>query len=173
MMKLNQLRVPVPAFVAAVAVALALSVAAQTPTPTAKSSKQSMAGSHQEAGMMAECKAMMAKKEEMQEKLQAMDVKLEKLVAEMNAAGTEQKVDAMVKPMAVVINELIAQRKAMRSMMMEMEPAMMTLTMHHMHPEGTKGAMKSMSDCPMMKMGGEQGHTPQPKGDAEEKPHKM
>ena len=75
--------------------------------------------------MKAECEAMMAKKQEMQDKLQAMDATLDKLVAEMNAAKGSKEVDAMEKPMAAVLNELVAQRKALRSMMMEMQPAMM------------------------------------------------
>jgi hypothetical protein len=43
----------------------------------------------------------------------------------MNAAKGSTKVGAMEKPMAAVINELVAQRKAFHSMMMEMQPAMM------------------------------------------------
>lgn len=58
-------------------------------------------------------------------------------------------------------------------MTMEMEPAMITHMTSDMHSREATDAMQSMSGCPMMKMGGEQGHTPQPKGDAEEKPHMM
>ena len=82
---------------------------------------------------------MMAKKEEMQDKLKAMDATLDKLVAEMNAAKRSKEVDAMEKPMAAVINELVAQRKAFRSMMMEMQPAMMEHMMHHMEHGRRKG----------------------------------
>jgi len=46
----------------------------------------------------------------------------------------------MEKPMAAVLNELVAQRKAMHSMMMEMQPAMMAHMMHHMHMQGAKGS---------------------------------
>jgi hypothetical protein len=61
----------------------------------------------------------------------------------------------MEKPMAAVLNELVAQRKVFRSMMMEMQPAMMAHMAHHMHMQGAKGGM----DCPMMKTG----KAPEPK----------
>jgi hypothetical protein len=136
---------------------LAMDVVAQTPAPAAPSPQGAMMGGPHKGGLMAECQAMMAKKQEMQDKLLAMDATLDKLVAEMNAAVAEKKVDVMEKPMAAVINELVAQRKAMRSMMMEMQPAMMAHMMHHMHShdaKGAKGKMEPMSDCPMMKTGG-------------------
>jgi hypothetical protein len=170
-MKRHYLRILVPAVVTAAALALALGVVAQTPTPAAKSPQRGMMHGHHKGGMMAECQAMMAKKQEMQEKLQAMDATLDKLVVDMNTALAEHKVDVMEKPMAAVINEVVAQRKAMRSMMMEMEPAMMAHMMRHMRSHDTKGAMQSMSDCPMMKMDGQQGRTPQLKEEEKEKPH--
>jgi Skp family chaperone for outer membrane proteins len=174
-MKTQHLTVLVPGIFAAAALLLGLSVGAQTPpppgpTPAATSPHAaSMTGHHKasatkakhDADMNAECEAMMAKRQEMQDKLQAMDATLDKLVAEMNAAKSSKEVDALEKPMAAVLNELVAQRKALRSMMMEMQPAMMQHMMHHMHMHGTKGAM----ECPMMKTGSE------PK--AEEKKHPM
>ena len=170
-MKTHHLKVLVPGIFAATALALAIGIGAQTPapsapTPAAKSpgathvtghKMDSAATAKHDADMKAECEAMMAKKQEMQDKLQAMDATLDKLVAEMNAAKGSKEVDALEKPMAAVINELVAQRKALRSMMMEMQPAMM----HHMHMHGAKGAM----ECPMMKTG----NAPEPKA-AEEKP---
>jgi Skp family chaperone for outer membrane proteins len=170
-------RLLVPSIFAATALALAVSVGAQTPpaptpSPTAKSPqaapmtghhKDSAAKAKHEADMKTECQAMMAKKQEMQDKLQAMDATLDKLVAEMNAAKGSKEVDAMEKPMAAVLNELVAQRKALRSTMMEMQPAMMAHEIHHMHMHGTKGAM----ECPMMKTG----NAPEPK--AEEKKPQM
>jgi Skp family chaperone for outer membrane proteins len=172
-MKKHHLKVLVPGIFAATALALAVGVGAQTPpppghTPTAKSPhaapmtghhKDSAAMAQHDADMKTECQSMMAKKQGMQDKLQAMDAALDKLVAEMNAAKGSKEVDAMEKPMAAVINELVAQRKASRSMMMEMQPAMMAHMMHHMHMHDTKGAM----ECPMMKSG----NAPEPK--AEEK----
>jgi hypothetical protein len=140
----------------AFAAAIVLAAVPQTTTPDAKNPK---------GDMKADCQAMMAKKQEMQDKLKTMDATLDKLVAEMNAAGAENKAGAMEKPMAAVINELVAQRKAMRSMMMEMQGGMMSHMMGHMHSQHMKGAMHPMSDCPMMKMGGKEGCPTKPKGD--------
>ena len=153
----------VPGIVAAAALALAASAGAQTPAPTApppatKSSPAApMTGRHMRrparaahrADMQKECEAMMATHKEMQEKLQAMDATLDKLVAEMNAAKESKAVDALERPMAAVLNELVAQRKASRAMMMEMQPQMMAHMAHHMQMHGAKGPM----ECPMMKTG--------------------
>jgi hypothetical protein len=123
-----------------------------------------MAGHHKggaarakHADMKAECQAMMAKKQDMQDKHRAMDAKLETLVAEMDAAKSSKEVDALERPMAAVINELVTQRTALSAMMMEMQPAMMTHLMRHMDKDGAKGAM----DCPMMKPG----NAPAPKAE--------
>ena len=172
-MKTQNFKVLAPGILATFALALAVSAGAQTPppapSPAAKASQAPpMTGHHMDgpaaatyhADMKAECQGMMAKRQEMQDKLQAMDAALDKLVAEMNAAKASKEVGALEKPMAAVINELVAQRKTSRSMMMEMQPAMMVHMMHHMH--GTKGAM----ECPMMTMDG-----PAPK--AEEKKPQM
>ena len=169
-MKRNRRTILVPGIFAAAALALAVGVGAQTTPPpappTAKSPQAApMPGHHMasadkakhDADLKAECQTLMAKRQEMQEKLKTMDADLDKLVAVMNAAKPE--VD-MEKAMAAVINELVAQRKAMRSMAMEMQPAMMAHMLHHMHLHGTQGAM----ECPMMKPG----NAPEPKAD--EKP---
>jgi Skp family chaperone for outer membrane proteins len=174
-MKLRSLKVLAPGLFAAAALVLAPSASAQTPAPTpppaAKSPqaapmtghhKGSAAGARHAADMKTECQAMMAKKQEMQDKLQAMDATLDTLVAEMNAAKGSKEVDALEKPMAAVLNELVAQRKALRSTMMEMQPAMMAHMIHHMHVHGTKGAM----ECPMMKTG----NAPEPKVDEKKPP---
>ena len=174
-MKTNPLKSLVPGIVAATVLAMATSVGAQTPpapSPAAKSPPAApMTGHHKgsdarakhAADMKAECQAMMAKKQEMQDKLQAMDATLDKLVAEMNAAKESKQPGALESPMAAVINELVAQRKATRSMMMEMQPAMMAHMTHHMQRHGAKGEM----ECPMMKTG----KAPEPK--AEETKPKM
>jgi hypothetical protein len=173
----NQFKMTVPSLVAAAALALAATAGAQTTpppvTPVAAKSPQAapMAGHHKEAAakamhhadMKAECQAMMAKKELMQAKHRDMDATLDKLVVEMNAAKDSKEADAMEKPMAAVINELVAQRKALGSMMMEMQPAMMAHMMRHMEMPGAKGAM----ECPMMKSG----KAPEPGGG--EMKHKM
>ena len=129
-MKTRRLTVLAPAILAAAAFAAAMGANAQAPppsgTPPAAKDPQAapMTGHHkhgvqgakQAPDMKAECQAMMAKKDEMQNKMQAMDASLDKLVAEMNAAKGSKEVDALEKPMAAVLNELVAQRKAARSM---------------------------------------------------------
>jgi len=153
----------VPNLFAAAALALSASAGAQTAAPpalppaTTSPQASPMTGHHkmhsakpkQDADMKAECQSMMTKHQAMQEKLQAMDATLDKLVAEMNAAKESKAPDALEKPMAAVLNELVAQRKALRTMMMEMQPAMMSHMAHHMNIHGTKGTMK----CPMMSSG--------------------
>jgi len=79
-----------------------------------------MHGQEHQGDMPAKCKAMMQKKQQRMQKCKMMDAKLDELVAAMNAATGQQKVDAM----AAVLNELVAQRKAMRQMMMEMHDGM-------------------------------------------------
>lgn len=180
-MNTRHFRALVPGVVAATALALAVSAGAQTPPPAAPATaaksphaasttghdkghhKGSAAKAKHAADMKTECQAMMDKKREMQDKLQAMDTTLDKLVAEMNAAKGSKEVDGLEKPMAAVLNELVAQRKALRSMMMEMQHGTMAHTAHHMHMHGAKGAM----ECPMMKAG----HAHEPK--AEETKPKM
>ena len=167
-MKMRPLNILVPGILAATALALAGNAGAQapsTPAPSPAPTTQAapMAGHHKASAakpkhatdMKAECQAMMAKHQEMRDKLQAMDIDLDKLVAAMNAASGSKEPDAMEKPMAAVLNELVTQRKAFLSMMMEMQPKMMAHMAHHTQMHGTKGAM----ECPMMKTG----HAPEPK----------
>ena len=154
----THLRAFVPGIAAAAALALAMSAGAQTPAPAVPSPATPSTGHHHkgaaaksthDAEMKKECEAMMAGHREMQEKMTAMDATLDKLVAEMNAAKESKAVDAMERPMAAVINELVAQRKASRTMMMEMQHGSMEHMSHHMQMHGTKGPM----ECPMMKKG--------------------
>ena len=102
------------------------------------------------AMMPMDCKDMMQGQEAMQAKMKAMDEQLDKLVADMNAARGSKKVDKM----AVVIDELVAQRKQMRDAMQTMMPMMMQHMMQHMQSGMMKGMMDSMSSCPMMKKEG-------------------
>lgn len=162
-MKTHPLKVLVPGILAAAALFLCVGAGAQTtstspPPPSAPSPEANpMAGHHKhhasgakhDAGMKAQCDAMMAKRQEMQGKLDSMDASLDALVAKMNAAQGSKDVDSLEKPMAAVLNELVAQRKATRTMMMEMQHEMMGHMMHHMKAHGSKGAM----ECPMMKEG--------------------
>jgi hypothetical protein len=151
-MKKRRLEIHVPCIVAATALTLAVGAGAQSPPPSAPPTTghrmESAAGTEHDMDMKAKCQAMMAKKKEMRDKLAASDATLDELVAKMNAAATSKDADALVKPMAAVLNELVAQRKANRSMRMEMQPEMMAHMMRHMEMHGTKGAM----ECPMMKM---------------------
>jgi hypothetical protein len=67
---------------------------------------------------------MMMNHEKMMQQVQAADARMDRLVGEMNRATGQKKVEAM----AAVINELVAQRKQMRSHMMQV--------MQTMHPQG-------------------------------------
>lgn len=165
-MRTYPLAVLVPGIFVATTLALVLGVRAQAPAPTAETPmaapmadnhKDHAAGAKGEAAMQAACHEFMTHHKAMQDKLQAMDVKLDELVAKMNAASTSKTPDAMEKPMAAVLNELVAQRKAARSMMMEMRPNMMAHRMHHGDMHGAKGAM----DCPMMQTA----KTPEPQAE--------
>lgn len=141
---------------AATALALAVSVGAQTPPPPAPPAapmsghRMDMApGARHDPGMMAECQTMMARKQAMEAEHLAQDAALDRLVAEMNAARSSRKRDALEQPMAAVLTELVAQRKASHAMMMKMQPEMMAHMMRHMSAHGTMGMM----DCPMMGRG--------------------
>ncbi len=161
-MKKQHLELLVPIIFTALALALTVSAGAQAPpAPTAPSAtkspqaapmpghdKHTAAAAGNEAEMKTECEAMMAKKKKMHDTHEANGAALDKLVAEMNAAKSSKEKDAMEKPMAAVLTELVAQSKASHSMM-EMQPEMMAHMMRHMEMHATKGAM----ECPMMKMG--------------------
>jgi hypothetical protein len=97
------------------------------------------------ADMSAKCKAMMANHEKMMADMKAADQRLDDLVAKMNAASGQAKVDAA----AVVVTEIVTQRKTMREGMMSMHAGMMSHMMEHM-----QAGPQSMAMCPMMKMGG-------------------
>ncbi|MBN1423685.1 hypothetical protein JXA88_03930 [Candidatus Fermentibacteria bacterium] len=122
-------------------------------------------GDQHERGMGAECQAMMAKIQEVKARLQVMGATLVKLVAEMNTAGATQKAGAVEKPVAAVINELAVQRMDMRSTMMGMHAVMRAHAMRHVNSRTTTGATQVMFDCPLVKMGGQQGRTPHPTGE--------
>ena len=170
-MKTYLLKVLLPGIVIAAALAYAASAGAQAIAPAGPSGTPPapqaapIGGPHDHhsaqakhhSDMKAECKAMMDKRQAMQDKLAAMDVDLDRAVAEMNAAKGSKTVDALEKPMMAVINELVAQHKAARSMMMAMQPEMMAHMMKHMEGHGGTGM-----SCPMMKSG----TPPEPKADA-------
>jgi uncharacterized coiled-coil protein SlyX len=80
--------------------------------------------------------AMMMNHERMMQQVQAADARMDRLVGEMNRATGQKKVDAM----AAVINELVAQRKQMRSHMMQM--------MQRMHSEHMMGGPRMAPPAP-------------------------
>ncbi|MCA1733550.1 MAG: hypothetical protein LC732_08100 [Acidobacteria bacterium] len=94
------------------------------------------------AGM--NCQMMM---DHMHAKQKAMDEKLQPLVARMNAATGQARVDAT----AAVVNELVAQRHQAREQMMTMMPRMMNHMMEHMQGGMMSGMREGMMACPMMK----------------------
>ena len=138
----------------------AMTLAAQQPTtPAPEMDKPGMMGE----GKMDES-SMIAMHQEMMAKMEAMDSKLDDLVKKMNTARGNSKVDAT----AVVVNELVAQRKQMREHMMAMQPEMMKHMMEHMHA----GMMKGMMECPMMKgMAGPPAEPRKPATDEHSKHH--
>lgn len=95
------------------------------------------AGEHE--GMMMGCEAYMQQKQAADAQMKEMDSRLTALVAKMNGATGQARVDAM----AAVITELVTQRSAMRDQMMKMGPMMM-------HEAG----------CPMHKAGAAAPETP-------------
>ena len=102
--------------------------------------------------------SMMAERQKMMANMRAMDQKLNDLVAKMNTARGNDKVEAI----ATVVKELVAQRTQMREQMATMQTRMMDHMMEHMmsmqggmmgmmNNRGQAGAMQPMSNCPMMK----------------------
>ena len=83
--------------------------------------QQTVQSQEAEGGMPDKCKAMMEKKQQMMQKCKMMDARLDELVAAMNTATGQQKIDAM----AALLNELVQQRKSMHEMMMNMQGGMM------------------------------------------------
>jgi hypothetical protein len=71
--------------------------------------------------MMEHREGMMAKHQEMMAELESMDTELDSLIAAMNAATGDDKVNAM----AAVLEELVGQRKAMREKMQQRNTRMM------------------------------------------------
>jgi hypothetical protein len=85
------------------------------------------------AGMPPACQEMMGMRQSMRAEQASADAKLNDLVAKMNAASGEKKVDAI----AAVVGEMVAQRKARHDKMAAMHSKMKA----------------AMADCPMMHKG--------------------
>jgi hypothetical protein len=85
------------------------------------------------AEMPPACQEMMTMRRSMRAEQASADAKLNELVAKMNAASGETKVDAI----AAVVSEMVAQRQARHEKMAEMQ-----------------GKMEAaMANCPMMRKG--------------------
>lgn len=94
------------------------------------------------ADMAAKCQGMMADHEKMMAEMKAADQKLDNLLGTMNAASGMDKTNAT----AVVVNELVAQRRTMQDGMMKRQHGMMAHMMEH-----SQAGKDSMAMCPMMK----------------------
>ena len=85
------------------------------------------------AGMPPACQEMMGMRQSMRAEQASTDAKLNDLVAKMNAASGEKKVDAI----AAVVSEMVAQRQARHEKMATMQSKMEA----------------AMANCPMMQKG--------------------
>jgi uncharacterized protein HemX len=110
----------------------------------AAATKAKQAKQAQKAPTMAMCMQMMAEKHKAMTHMKDMETKLDGLVADMERASGENKVNAT----SAVVSEMVAQQK-MHAKMPGMDPKMMG----HMMQHSKAGTMES---CPMMKgkMGG-------------------
>ncbi|MBE0599610.1 MAG: hypothetical protein IH614_20410 [Desulfuromonadales bacterium] len=84
------------------------------------------------------CRQMLEQRTAMKKEMAEMDAKLQESTQKMNAAQGDQKVEAI----AVVVNQLVDQHRAMHERMQAMGPMMM----HHMAGHMKQGTM----ECPMM-----------------------
>lgn len=138
-MSVNRMAMTVVAACAAIAISAVSGLAAQAPhdahQPAAARAKPASA-------MDAKCQAMMADKEKMMADMKAADQRLDDLVATMNAAKGADRVGAT----AIVVTEMVTQRKTMQAGMMKMQDDMMGHMMEHM-----QAGKDSMAMCPMMK----------------------
>ena len=91
--------------------------------------------------MSEKCKAMMAQRQAMMAEMRAADEQLDALVAKMNAATGQEKIDAI----AATVKEIVTQRRTMRDRAMSMQDGMMAHMMEHMQAGGD-----TASACPMV-----------------------
>ena len=131
--------------VTAVAASCAALVIVASPGLSAQASHEQHAATAKAkpaSGMAAKDHAMMAEKEKMMADMKAADQRLDDLVATMNAASGAEKTAAT----AIVVTEMVTQRRAMQAGMMKMQEGMMSHMMEHM-----QAGKESMAMCPMMK----------------------
>jgi hypothetical protein len=84
---------------------------------------------------------MMQMHQKMQDEMKAMDDEAEKLVAEMNQATGQNKIDAMAK----LLTRLVEQRKTMTEKMGTMHADMMKMMMEGMGPDSGRPSSTSKS----------------------------
>jgi hypothetical protein len=127
--------------------ALALALAVWCPLQ-ARSADPAGGNSMTDAGMKDRRQAMMEQKQKMMEDMKAQDAQLAELVAKMNSAPQDKKLDLL----AAVVTQMAEQRAAMTARMEKMQAEMMTNMMQHMQMD--KGAMpKDQKMGGMMDMG--------------------
>lgn len=98
---------------------------------------------------MEHCQAAMARVEKKKAEMEALDARLKEKVETMNTAEGEAKIEAM----AVVVNELMAQRTKMHEAMISMTEQKRTHMMEHAGKQGEG------MECPMMQRRSGSGET--------------
>ncbi|MDI1312152.1 hypothetical protein [Prosthecobacter sp.] len=104
------------------------------------------------------CKAMMEQMKKVMEETKKQDAELATLVAGMNSAPEDKKLDLM----AAIVTQMSERQAAMHARKAEMEKKMTQHMMEHMEM-----GKESMSKCPMMKM---KGTDDKPEASPEQKP---
>ena len=108
----------------------------KTPAPAAQAGTKAETPPHPMSGVK------MKEHDEMMSRMKEMDARLDAEVAAMDAAKGDQKVEAM----AIVIKDMVSQRKEMQDHMMKMHDMRKGHMMEHMKPgmEGEAGKKKDM-----------------------------
>lgn len=122
--------------------ALAVMIAVHTPASSWAAEPAEAKEMKMESKMMDQCEEMKKEKQKMQAEMKAQDTELTAVVATMNSAAPDKKLDLVTG----VVTQLVEQRTAMHAQMAKMEEKMMKHMMGHM-----KMGKESMSKCPMMK----------------------
>lgn len=91
---------------------------------------------------MQKCQGMMQQRQKMMDGVKAQDTQLSQMVAQLNGASRDQKIDLM----ADILTKMVEQRKATHERMETMQARMMQHMMGHMQM-----GKDSMMQCPMMK----------------------
>jgi len=114
------------------------------PLQAQQSSKARQSATQSTSDMATKCEAMMAGRQKMMADMKAADQHLNELVAKMDQASGQAKVDAV----AAIVSAMVAQRQEMHARMAQMHQQGMRHMGEHMQAGAT-----SMAMCPMMKMG--------------------